>query len=99
MRNPLNTKFSRRIVFVILKESLQVVDGLPAEFILGKGKRAASDAMFNAMPYTHSLLSSKKALGYHAIAATPTVTMPRLKVKHFSLLNIFLLVDPLSYLL
>ncbi|XP_021639181.2 GPI ethanolamine phosphate transferase 2 isoform X3 [Hevea brasiliensis] len=33
----------------------------------------------DAMPYTHSLLSSGMAIGYHAKAAPPTVTMPRLK--------------------
>ncbi|CAN1216211.1 GPI ethanolamine phosphate transferase 2 [Linum perenne] len=32
-----------------------------------------------AMPYIHSLLSTRKAFGYHAKAAPPTVTMPRLK--------------------
>ncbi|CAA7401578.1 unnamed protein product [Spirodela intermedia] len=58
---------------------LMVVDGLPAEFILGKGETTATKIMADAMPYTHSLLSSGKALGYHALAATPTVTMPRLK--------------------
>ncbi|XP_057541503.1 GPI ethanolamine phosphate transferase 2 isoform X2 [Amaranthus tricolor] len=31
------------------------------------------------MPYTHSLLANGMALGYHAKAAPPTVTMPRLK--------------------
>lgn len=33
-----------------------------------------------AMPYTRSLLANGMAVGYHAIAAAPTVTMPRLKV-------------------
>lgn len=32
------------------------------------------------MPYTQSLLSNGLAIGYHAKAAPPTVTMPRLKV-------------------
>ncbi|XP_050371365.1 GPI ethanolamine phosphate transferase 2 isoform X2 [Argentina anserina] len=32
-----------------------------------------------AMPYTQSLLSNGMAIGYHAKAAPPTVTMPRLK--------------------
>lgn len=40
------------------------------------------------MPYTQSLLANKMALGYHAKAAPPTVTLPRLKV-----LNLFLLLD------
>ncbi|KAL1107459.1 hypothetical protein V6Z11_D03G045700 [Gossypium hirsutum] len=31
------------------------------------------------MPYTQSLLASGSAIGYHAKAAPPTVTMPRLK--------------------
>ncbi|XP_078444467.1 alkaline-phosphatase-like family protein isoform X3 [Wolffia australiana] len=58
---------------------LMVIDGLPAEFLLGKGQIAPSEAKVSSMPYTHSLLSTGKALGYHALAATPTVTMPRLK--------------------
>ncbi|CAA6664940.1 unnamed protein product [Spirodela intermedia] len=62
-----------------LRAMYKVVDGLPAEFILGKGETTATKIMADAMPYTHSLLSSGKALGYHALAATPTVTMPRLK--------------------
>lgn len=33
-----------------------------------------------AMPYTQSLLDKGMAIGYHAKAAPPTVTMPRLKV-------------------
>jgi ethanolaminephosphotransferase len=33
-----------------------------------------------AMPYTQSLLANGMGVGYHAIAAAPTVTMPRLKV-------------------
>ena len=32
------------------------------------------------MPYTQSLLANGMAIGYHAKAAPPTVTMPRLKV-------------------
>ena len=32
------------------------------------------------MPYTQSLLANGDAIGYHAKAAPPTVTMPRLKV-------------------
>ena len=37
-----------------------------------------------AMPYTQSLLANGMAVGYHAIAAAPTVTMPRLKVSALS---------------
>lgn len=33
-----------------------------------------------AMPYTQSLLAKGLAIGYHAKATSPTVTMPRLKV-------------------
>ncbi|KQK02046.1 GPI ethanolamine phosphate transferase 2 isoform X2 [Brachypodium distachyon] len=35
--------------------------------------------MMESMPYTQSLLAGCKAVGYHAKAAPPTVTMPRLK--------------------
>ncbi|XP_028754540.1 GPI ethanolamine phosphate transferase 2 isoform X1 [Neltuma alba] len=56
-----------------------VIDGLPAEFVLGKNGRPPSKAFVEAMPYTQSLLATGKAVGYHAIAAAPTVTMPRLK--------------------
>uniref|UniRef100_A0ACD5YXC8 Uncharacterized protein n=1 Tax=Avena sativa TaxID=4498 RepID=A0ACD5YXC8_AVESA len=58
---------------------LMVVDGLPAEFVLGRGGRPPSKEMMEAMPYTQSLLAGCKAVGYHAKAAPPTVTMPRLK--------------------
>ncbi|XP_026388713.1 GPI ethanolamine phosphate transferase 2-like isoform X1 [Papaver somniferum] len=58
---------------------LMVVDGLPAEFVLGRGDQPPTKAMMEAMPYTQSLLSHGKAIGYHAKAAPPTVTMPRLK--------------------
>ncbi|KAL4197269.1 hypothetical protein AMTRI_Chr04g250260 [Amborella trichopoda] len=58
---------------------LMVVDGLPAEFVLGKDGSHPSEALMNAMPYTQSLLLNGKAVGYHARAAPPTVTMPRLK--------------------
>jgi len=57
------------------------VDGLPAEFVLGRGEKPPTKSMMEAMPYTQSLLSSGRAIGYHAKAAPPTVTMPRLKVK------------------
>lgn len=39
-----------------------------------------------AMPYTQSLLANRMAVGYHAKAAPPTVTMPRLKVRLFPFL-------------
>ncbi|MCL7042223.1 hypothetical protein MKW94_028598 [Papaver nudicaule] len=58
---------------------LMVVDGLPAEFVLGRDDQPPTKAMMEAMPYTQSLLSHGKAIGYHAKAAPPTVTMPRLK--------------------
>ncbi|KAF6160687.1 hypothetical protein GIB67_019627 [Kingdonia uniflora] len=58
---------------------LMVVDGLPAEFILGKGDQPPTKAVMEAMPYTQSLLSNGTSIGYHAKAAPPTVTMPRLK--------------------
>ncbi|XP_048501959.1 uncharacterized protein LOC104895503 isoform X3 [Beta vulgaris subsp. vulgaris] len=58
---------------------LMVVDGLPAEFVLGKDKNPPIQAFVDAMPYTHSLLANGMALGYHSRAAPPTVTMPRLK--------------------
>eukprot|EP01018_Ginkgo_biloba_P024549 Gb_02601 [translate_table: standard] len=61
-----------RIIFM-------VIDGLPAEFVLGKGRFPPSETMVEAMPYTQSLLHNGRAFGYHAKAAPPTVTMPRLK--------------------
>ncbi|XP_022739240.1 GPI ethanolamine phosphate transferase 2 isoform X2 [Durio zibethinus] len=60
---------------------LMVIDGLPAEFVLGKNGKPPSKQFKEAMPYTQSLLASGLAIGYHAKAAPPTVTMPRLKVK------------------
>lgn len=62
---------------------LMVVDGLPAEFVLGKDKNPPIQAFVDAMPYTHSLLANGMALGYHSRAAPPTVTMPRLKVNGY----------------
>ncbi|KAG6549640.1 hypothetical protein Mapa_008618 [Marchantia paleacea] len=56
-----------------------VVDGLPAEFVLGKDGRPPARNFKSAMSYTQNLLSNGSALGYHAKAAPPTVTMPRLK--------------------
>ncbi|KAK9285804.1 hypothetical protein L1049_025005 [Liquidambar formosana] len=58
---------------------LMVIDGLPAEFVLGKDDQPASKDLMEAMPYTQSLLTNGMAIGYHAKAAPPTVTMPRLK--------------------
>ncbi|XP_043805495.1 GPI ethanolamine phosphate transferase 2 isoform X2 [Manihot esculenta] len=58
---------------------LMVIDGLPAEFVLGKDGQPPRKDLMDAMPYTQSLLSSGMAIGYHAKAAPPTVTMPRLK--------------------
>ncbi|KAK2977286.1 hypothetical protein RJ640_013051, partial [Escallonia rubra] len=58
---------------------LMVIDGLPAEFVLGKDGLPPPKAFMDAMPHTQSLLANKKATGYHAKAAPPTVTMPRLK--------------------
>ncbi|PAN08573.1 hypothetical protein PAHAL_1G421700 [Panicum hallii] len=58
---------------------LMVIDGLPAEFVLGKGGKPPSKELMESMPYTQSLLAGCQAAGYHAKAAPPTVTMPRLK--------------------
>lgn len=58
---------------------LMVIDGLPAEFVLGKNGKPPNKAFMEAMPYTQSLLANGMGVGYHAIAAAPTVTMPRLK--------------------
>ncbi|KAI6699504.1 hypothetical protein NL676_013828 [Syzygium grande] len=58
---------------------LMVIDGLPAEFVLGRDGKPPRDAFVEAMPYTRSLLANGFAVGYHAKAAPPTVTMPRLK--------------------
>lgn len=58
---------------------LMVVDGLPAEFVLGRDGQPPPKSFVEAMSYTQSLLASGMAVGYHAKAAPPTVTMPRLK--------------------
>ncbi|KAL8143454.1 hypothetical protein V2J09_016486 [Rumex salicifolius] len=58
---------------------LMVIDGLPAEFVLGKDGQPPPKDLIDAMPYTQSLLSNGMGIGYHAEAAPPTVTMPRLK--------------------
>lgn len=60
---------------------VQVIDGLPAEFVLGKDGKPPRNAFMEAMPYTQSLLGNGMAIGYHEKAAPPTVTMPRLKVR------------------
>jgi ethanolaminephosphotransferase len=56
-----------------------VIDGLPAEFVLGKDGKPPEKVLKESMPYTQSLLANGDAIGYHAKAAPPTVTMPRLK--------------------
>ena len=48
--------------------------------MLGKNGKPPNKAFMEAMPYTQSLLANGMGVGYHAIAAAPTVTMPRLKV-------------------
>ena len=48
--------------------------------MLGKDGKPPRRELSEAMPYTQSLLEKGKAIGYHAKAAPPTVTMPRLKV-------------------
>ncbi|KAH0434578.1 hypothetical protein IEQ34_026797 [Dendrobium chrysotoxum] len=58
---------------------LMVIDGLPAEFVLGKGGQPPEKSLMEAMPYTQFLLSERRAIAFHAKAAPPTVTMPRLK--------------------
>ncbi|ESQ46169.1 hypothetical protein EUTSA_v10000032mg [Eutrema salsugineum] len=58
---------------------LMVIDGLPAEFVLGKDGQPPWKVWKESMPYTQSLLANGDAIGYHAKAAPPTVTMPRLK--------------------
>uniref|UniRef100_A0A7N0TJ25 GPI ethanolamine phosphate transferase 2 C-terminal domain-containing protein n=1 Tax=Kalanchoe fedtschenkoi TaxID=63787 RepID=A0A7N0TJ25_KALFE len=58
---------------------LMVIDGLPAEFVLGKNGQPPPQEFVEAMPYTQSLMWTGEAIGYHAVASPPTVTMPRLK--------------------
>lgn len=48
--------------------------------MLGKDHQPPPKGLMEAMPYTQSLLANGMAIGYHAKAAPPTVTMPRLKV-------------------
>ena len=57
------------------------MDGMPAELLLGREGHPPPTELVAAMPFTHSLLATGKGLGYHAKAAPPTVTMPRLKVR------------------
>ncbi|KAH0713648.1 hypothetical protein KY289_009607 [Solanum tuberosum] len=56
-----------------------VIDGLPAKFVLGKDDEPPPKSFKEAMPYTQSLLTKGRTVGYHAKAAPPTVTMPHLK--------------------
>lgn len=56
--------------------------------MLGKDERPPNQAFMESMPYTQSLLANGVAKGYHAKAAPPTVTMPRLKVSVSSFLII-----------
>lgn len=70
--------FGENAYFILLV--IQVIDGLPAEFVLGKGRMTPTKLMMEAMPHTQFLLSKGKAIGFHAKGAPPTVTMPRLKV-------------------
>lgn len=51
--------------------------------MFGKDGKPPNKQFKEAMPYTQSLLASGSAIGYHAKAAPPTVTMPRLKVWTF----------------
>ncbi|KAJ0098109.1 hypothetical protein Patl1_28314 [Pistacia atlantica] len=73
--------FDRLILmdFASWYDPIHVIDGLPAEFVLGKDGKPPRKAFMEAMPYTQSLLANGMAIGYHAKAAPPTVTMPRLK--------------------
>ena len=48
--------------------------------MLSKDGKPPRREFVEAMPYTQSLLANGMAIGYHAKAAPPTVTMPRLKV-------------------
>jgi len=48
--------------------------------VLGRDDKPPREAFVEAMPYTQSLLANGSAVGYHAKAAPPTVTMPCLKV-------------------
>lgn len=73
--------FFKKKSLLSLLISIQVIDGLPAEFVIGRGGNPPSKEMMESMPYTQSLLAGCKALGYHEKAAPPTVTMPRLKVR------------------
>ncbi|WMV54941.1 hypothetical protein MTR67_048326 [Solanum verrucosum] len=56
-----------------------VIDGLPAKFMLGKDGEPPSKSFKEAMPYTKSLLTKGRTVGYHAKVAPLTVTIPNLK--------------------
>lgn len=51
--------------------------------MLGRDGRPPPMVIEEVMPYTQSLLASGMAVGYHAKAAPPTVTMPRLKARFY----------------
>jgi len=59
------------------KVILIVIDALGSDFIPSLGDSQTS--MQATMPFVESLIKGSKALGLTAEAATPTVTMPRLK--------------------
>lgn len=63
------------------KTVLIVIDALGADFIPSIVKKPDSKLMDiqPTMSFVESLLSDKKALGFTGHAATPTVTMPRIK--------------------
>lgn len=65
--------------------------------MLGRDGKPPRDAFVEAMPYTRLLLANGFAVGYHAKAAPPTVTMPRLKVVALGLLLCFRLRFPLFH--
>ncbi|KAF8690071.1 hypothetical protein HU200_041434 [Digitaria exilis] len=47
-----------------LRSLYRVIDGLPAEFVLGRGGNPPSKEMMESMPYTQSLLAGCKATGH-----------------------------------
>ncbi|KAI9987737.1 hypothetical protein PInf_023781 [Phytophthora infestans] len=70
-----------------------LIDALRADMVLGSAAMYGADAddkqlskgELNAhMPFTSSLVTSGRALGYVAHASVPTVTMPRLKALNFN---------------
>lgn len=60
---------------------LIVIDALGSEFIptIKNHARPASEQATYSMPFIEQSLQQNKALGYQAKAASPTVTMPRIK--------------------